>query len=380
MHAKRSATDAPVLSQRALNRAILERQMLWRRVGMPAEEAIERLVAMQAQEPFDPYVGLWSRLEDFQPQELADLITERRVVRAVSMLRTTIHLLSARDWLDLRPVMQWVQESRFKSSPFARNLAGLDMDEVLAAGRALLEEKPRSGNAIGKLLRERWPDRDAASLGYAVRSFVPLVQIPPRGIWGKGGLPVLATAESWLGRPVGTDSSPDRMILRYLAAFGPATVMDIQAWCWLTRLGPVVERLRPRLRTFRDEQGRELFDVPDGLLPDPDTPAPPRFLPVYDNLTLSHKDRSRVMGDITGWPVGDELYATFTRGGYLVDGVVHGGYRIERDGARATLVVRWLRSLSKPDRTAVAEEGARLLAFFAADATDYDVRFEPALR
>lgn len=250
--------------------------MLLRRVRMPAEEAIERLVAMQAQEPMDPYVGLWTRLEDFQPGELADLISERRVVRAVSMLRTTIHLLSARDWLDLRPVMQWVQESRFKSSPFARNLVGLAMDEVLAAGRALLEEKPRSGNEIGKLLKERWPERDAASLGYAVRSMVPLVQIPPRGIWGKGGLPVLATAETWLGKSVGSDPAPDEMILRYLASFGPASVMDIQAWCWLTRLGPVVERLRPRLRMFRDENGRELFDVPDGPLPDPATPAPPR--------------------------------------------------------------------------------------------------------
>ena len=352
--------------------------MLLRRVKMPAEQAIERLVAMQAQEPPDPYIGLWTRLEGFQPQELADLIIERRVVRAVSMLRTTIHLLSARDWLDLRPVMQWVQESRLKSSPFARNLAGLDMEEVLAAGRALLEEEPRSGNAIGKLLQESWPDRDAQSLGYAVRAMVPLVQIPPRGIWGKSGLPVLATAERWLGRSVGTDASPDRMILRYLAAFGPASVMDIQAWCWLTRLGPVVERLRPQLRTFRDENGRELFDVPDGPLPDPDTPAPPRFLPVFDNLVLSHKDRSRVIGDTTGLPVGDELFAIFVGGSVLVDGFVRAGYRIERKEDRATLVVRTLRPLSKADRTAVADEGARRLAFSAGDASDYDVRFEPA--
>jgi winged helix DNA-binding protein len=353
--------------------------MLLRRVRMPAEEAIERLVAMQAQEQLDPYVALWTRLEDFRPQELADLITSKRAVRAVSMLRTTIHLLTADDWLALRPVLQWVQESRFKSSPFARNVAGLDLDEVAAAGRALLDEKPRTGNALGKALQERWPDRDAASLGYAVRSLVPLVQLPPRGIWGKGGLPVLATAEGWLGRSVGTDPTPDRMILRYLAAFGPASVMDIQAWCWLTRLGPAVERLRPQLRTFRDENGRELFDLPDGPLPDPDTPAPPRFLPVFDNLLLSHKDRGRVTGDITGWPAGDELFAIFTRGSLLVDGFVHSGYRIEREGDRATLVVRWLRPLSASDRTAVADEGARLLAFSAADASDHDVRFEPAL-
>jgi hypothetical protein len=207
---------------------------------------------------------------------------------------------------------------------------------------------------------------------------VPLVQIPPRGIWGKGGLPVLATAETWLGQSVGSDTAPDEMILRYLAAFGPATVMDIQAWCWLTRLGPVVERLRPQLRTFRDEEGRELFDVPDGPLPDPDTPAPPRFLPIFDNLVLSHKDRSRVIGDTTGMPVGDELFAIFIGGAVLVDGFVEAGYKIEREGDRATLVVKMLRSLSAADRTAVAEEGARRLAFSAGDASDRDIRFEPA--
>ena len=353
--------------------------MLLRRVRMPAEEAIARLVAMQAQEPYDPYVGLWTRLEGFEPQELADLITERRVVRAVSMMRTTIHLLTARDWLEMRPVLQWVQESRLKSTHFARNLAGLDMEEVLAAGRALLEEGPRSGSSIGKLLQERWPDREAQSLGYAVRAMVPLVQIPPRGIWGKSGLPVLATAETWLGKSVGTDTAPDEMILRYLAAFGPATVMDIQAWCWLTKLREPIERLRPQLRTFRDENGQELFDVPDGPLPDPDTPAPPRFLPVFDNLVLSHKDRSRVIGDTAGLPMGDELFAIFVGGGVLVDGFVQAGYKIERAGDRATLVVKTLRPLSAEDRVAVAEEGARRLAFTAPDASDYDVRFEAAV-
>jgi len=383
MVAKRSANDAPVLSRRALNRAILERQMLLRRVRMPAEEAIERLVGMQAQEPFDPYLALWTRLEDFRAEELADLITTRRAVRAVAMMRTTIHLLTARDWLALRPVLQIVQERGFRTgSPFGRNLVGLDIDEVLAAGRALLEAKPRTGNAIGKILAERWPDRDAASLGHAVRYLVPLVQIPPRGIWGKGGLPVLATAETWLGESVGTDSSPERMILRYLAAFGPASVMDIQAWCWLTRLGPVVERLRPQLRTFRDENGRELFDVPDGPLPDPDTPAPPRFLPTFDNLVLSHKDRSRVTGDQGFFSAGGvDLTPLFTRGSILVDGFVHAGWRIEREPERggASVVVMPVRPLLPSDQAAVADEAARVLAFSAADASDHDVRFEPPI-
>jgi hypothetical protein len=167
------------------------------------------------------------------------------------------------------------------------------------------------------------------------------------------------------------------MILRYLAAFGPASVMDIQAWCWLTRLGPVVDGLRPRLRTFRDERGRELFDVPDAHLPDPDTPAPPRFLPTYDNIVLSHKDRSRIIGDPTGWAVaGGQFDAIFRRGSVLVDGFVGAGWSVERAGDRATLVVIPAVPLSGSDRDAVTEEAEELLAFLAADAGGRDVRFD----
>jgi hypothetical protein len=366
-----------VLSRRALNRSLLERQLLLRRAEMPAEAAIEHLIALQAQEPFDPYTALWSRLDGFRAEELAGLLTDRRAVRANAMMRTTIHLLTADDWLALRPVLQIVQERGFTTgSPFGRNLVGLHIDEVVEAGRALLDEEPRTNNALGKLLKEQWPDRDAASLGYAVRYLLPLVQIPPRGIWGKSGLPVLATAETWLGRSVGTDTAPEAMILRYLAAYGPASVMDIQAWCWLTRLGPIFERLRPQLRTFRDENGKELFDVPDGPLPDPDTPAPPRFLPTYDNIVLSHKDRSRIIGDPSEWAVeGGQFDEIFLRGSVLVDGFVHSGWRVDRDRDRATLVVMPARPFSSGDREAVADEAARLLAFLAPEATR-DIRFE----
>ena len=167
---KQQVNDAPVLSRRALNRALLERQMLLRRAPLAAEDAIRRLIALQAQEPFDPYTALWSRLEGFEAQELADLIESRRAVRAMAMMRTTIHLLTADDWLALRPVLQIVQQRGFTTgSPFGRNLVGLDNDEVVAAGRALLDERPRTASALGKALQERWPDRDAASLGHAVR-------------------------------------------------------------------------------------------------------------------------------------------------------------------------------------------------------------------
>jgi hypothetical protein len=381
MPSKRAASDAPVLTRRALNRAILDRQLLLRRTAMPAEAAIEHLVGMQAQNPFDPYTALWSRLEGFEAGELSTLIAERRAVRAVAMMRTTIHLVTAQDWLALRPVLQIVQERGFRTgSPFARNLVGLDIDEVIDAGRRLLDEKPRTGNAIGKALAERWPGRDVSSLGYAVRYLVPLAQIPPRGLWGRSGQPTLATPERWLGRSIVTDTAPDEMILRYLAAFGPATVIDIQTWCWLTRLGDVIERLRPRLRTFRDESGRELFDVPDGLLPDPDTAAAPRFLPTYDNIILSHKDRSRMLGDQAIWSVGPNQFDDVFRGGsVLVDGFVRAGWRVEKADGRATLVVLPVVALADADRADIADEATRLLAFLAPDHTP-DVRFEPTDR
>ena len=324
----------PVLSRRALNRALLARQMLLERVDLPIERAVEHLVALQAQEPWDPYYQLWSRLQGFDPLELARLLEERRVVRATSMLRTTIHLMTADDWLALRPVLQVVSDRGFATGrPFGRQLAGMDIGEVLDAGREALAEQALTASQLRTILGARWPDRDASSLAYAVRYLLPLVQTTPRAVWGKRGQPVLATARLWLGRDVGTDTDPTDLILRYLRAFGPASVMDIQAWSWLTKLKPYVEALRPQLRTFRDENGKELFDVPDGLLPDPDTPAPPRFLPTYDNIELGHKDRSRIIGVpgadfVDGKAQWDEV---FLRGAVLVDGFVSAGWRMDRD-------------------------------------------------
>ena len=387
MAARRPATShgEPVLTRRALNRALLARQFLLRRASVTAESVIEHLVGLQAQVPTDPYVALWSRIDGFRPEELSGLIETRRAVRATAMMRTTIHLLTADDWLALRPVMQVVAERGFRTgSPFGRRLAGLDIDQVLDVGRALLAERPRTIGELGRLLQERWPDRDATSLGYAIRLIVPLVQIPPRGLWGRSGQPVLATAESWVGRSVGSDVAPDvaleAMVLRYLRAFGPATVMDVQSWCWLTRLTPVVERLRPRLLTFRDEHGRELFDLPDAPRPDPDTPAPPRFLPTYDNIALSHKDRARIYSDLGNWTVvgDDAINRIFTKGSVLVDGYVLGGWRLDREGDRATVVVTPLRPLSPADEPAVVEEGTRLLGLVAAESATRDVRFEAA--
>jgi hypothetical protein len=368
------AGSSTVLGVRALNRALLQRQLLLRRRKLPAAEAIEHLVGMQAQVPNDPYVGLWTRLDGFHPEELAHLISERRAVRA-SLMRGTIHLVTARDCLKLRAVMQPVLERvLYSGSPFGRNLAGMeDVEALLTAGRRLLEERPRTRAELKSLVGELWPDRDADSLASAIAYLVPVVQVPPRGIWGSSGQATWTTVEAWLGRSLMTDAAPDQTLMRYLAAFGPATVMDARAWSGLTGLREVIERLRPRLQTFRDERGRELFDVPDAPRPDPDTPAPPRFLPEYDNAVLGHADRSRIVteenrkraGDIGGSPV-------------LVDGYVRGMWKIEKQGDTATLVITSWESVAKRDRAPLAEEGARILTFIAPDA-QHDLRFVPAV-
>ena len=221
------------------------------------------------------------------------------------------------------------------------------------------------------LLRQQWPDYDAEALAHAVRYLLPLAQLPPRGIWGLGGLATWATVESWLGRPLDAVNAPDQMVLRYLAAFGPATVKDVQAWSWLTRQREVIERLRPQVRVFRDEQGNELFDLPEAPRPDPDTPAPPRFLPEYDNVLLSHAERGRIIAP-------DHCRLVFTKGAVLVDGFVRAAWTIKRRRSSATLVIEQLGPLSSEERNAVQEEGMRLLEF-AATGADHDIQLTTAV-
>lgn len=341
---------------RALNRAMLARQFLLHRQNVPATTVIEHLVGMQAQAPNAAYVGLWSRVRDFRAGELAGLMTGRKVVRT-SLMRATIHLVTAGDCVGLRPVVQRVLERSWAGSPFAKNLVGVDYEELLGLGKKLLGERGRTRAELAPLLRERWPDRDPDSLVYASTFLTPLVQVTPRGVWGKSGPSAWTTVESWLAEPVGDDPTPDQTVLRYLAAFGPASVMDVQTWSGLTKLKEAVERLRPRLVTFRDERGRELFDLPDAPRPDPETPAPPRFLPEYDNVLLSHADRSRVNDLKRQIPLFPGNGAMM--GNLLVDGFYRGTWRITKEG----LVVTPFAKLSTQDTVEVSEEGVALLRF-----------------
>jgi hypothetical protein len=370
----RRRVTGEVLDRRALNRALLARQLLLRRWKLSAAETIEGLVGLQAQEPEDPYVALWTRLEGFEAEELSTMIAERKAVR-IGLMRATIHLVSARDCLALRPVMQPVLERAYSSSPFTGGAAGMDLEELLAVSRALYEERPRTAKEMRALIGERWPDRDPASLVHAVRFLLPLVQVPPRGMWRASAQVTQTTAPAWLGRPLERSPSPDRAVLRYLAAFGPASVADVRTWSGLAGLREVIERLRPALITFRDEQGRELFDLPDAPRPAPDTPAPPRFLPQFDNVALSHDDRGRIIDAGHRRFLLEEGAGGY--GGLLVDGFARGTWRITEDGGTPTLQIRQLDRLSARDRAAVSEEGARLLSFLAEDGRAHDVRFIP---
>ena len=373
--------SSDVLSLQALNRALLARQLLLRRAPLPdgsaradrVIETVEHLAGLQAQAPFPPYYGLWSRLAGFRPGDLAELILDRRVVR-IALMRGTIHLVSARDCLLLRPLVQPVLDRALKTI-FGKQIEGVDTIALAAAGRVLLAKKPLTFSELGGLLAEQWPGHPPNALAQAVRALVPLIQVPPRAVWGAAGQSAHTPAEAWLGRPL--DGSPplERLVTRYLAAFGPATVRDIQAWSGLTRLREPVERLRPGLRIFRDEHGNELFDLPESPRPDPATPAPVRLVAEFDNLVLSHADRTRVISE-------QNRKRLFTRNGIfpgtaLINGFALGIWRITRSRDAAALSIDMFESISVRDRAAVTREGERLLTFAAPGAQEYDIRFAP---
>ncbi|MGW7269836.1 winged helix DNA-binding domain-containing protein [Streptomyces sp. NPDC054864] len=365
---------APVLSTRALNRATLDRQLLLRRSAeLSVEGAVSHLVGLQAQNVKPPYFALAARLAEFDPEDLSALLAARDLVRIVTM-RSTIHLHTADDALALRPLVQAARDRELHA--FRKGLTGVDLGELASLARAAVEEEPRTMRQLREILLPRWPDADPQSLAVAARCSLPLVQVTPRGLWRRSGQVALTTAEHWLGRPSEPVPTPDATVLRYLAAFGPASVKDMQTWAGLTRLRDAFERLRPQLRTFRDENGVELFDLPDAPRPDADTPAPARFLPEFDNLLLSHADRSRIVpAEYKGrtWK-GNFAYSVF-----LTDGFLAGVWRIEEGvGAAkesAVLTIEPFGTLTRAQRRELTDEADKLLSGPMNQATTYDIRF-----
>jgi len=359
------------ITNRALNRAFLSRQLLMERSKMTVTEAIEHLVGLQAQLPNPPYIGLWTRLSDFSFDDLSQLVSDRKVVR-IALMRNTIHLVSAEDAARLRPLLQEMMERRFKSVSWGKLLEGVDLGPVIAAARLVVDDKPVTFAELGAILGEEWPDLHPGAMSQAARTYIPLVQVPPRGIWGKSGQAKHMSVNSWLGSERPTSASLEDLVLRYFAAFGPASIADIQAWSGLTRLGQVVGRLSQRLVVFHDEDGRELFDLPEAPRPDGADSVPIRFLPEWDNVLLSHADRNRILSDA----IRAEIFTAngIVPGSVLIDGFVGAVWRRRKSLSTESVVleIEPLIRLTKSNREAAATEGLRLLEAIA-PGRDHDV-------
>lgn len=364
-----------MLSVRALNRATLARQLLLERAELPPLEGVSHLCGLQAQEPQEPFTGLWSRLRDFQPGSLSDLLMGRQVVRT-HLMRRTVHLVTADDVLAWRARHNAMLRQRALGA-YRRELAGVDLDELAAAGRDVLADgEPRSMAQLARAVADRWPEPGTRPLGeMLVAGLLPMVQLPPRGVWRTKAGVRNALVSSWLGREVdplpakdGSDPVGQVLVRRYLAAYGPAATADVRAWSGLAGLPGAVAALRGELVTFRDERGRELLDLPDAPRPDPETPAPVRFLPAFDNAVLGYDDRTRIIDDA------DRGLSVAGARVVLVDGRVAATWEVETagtgsgkeaEGAGATVAVTPLRAFSRGERGEVAEEGARLAAFLS---------------
>ncbi|MDQ0772347.1 hypothetical protein QF026_000813 [Streptomyces aurantiacus] len=351
-----------VLDARALNRATLARQLLLDRADVPVLDAVAHLGGLQAQEPQEPFVGLWSRLRAFDPSALSDLLTGRSVVRT-HLMRRTVHLVTADDALAWRARHAAMLRQRVLGT-YRRELAGVDLDELAAAGRTVMADgEPRSMTELARAVAGRWPDPGPRPLGeMLIAALIPMAQLPPRGLWRTRGGVRNVMLSSWLGRevdpadPDGSDPVGQALVRRYLAAFGPAASADLRAWCGLAGLPAAVSAIREELIAFRDERGRVLLDLPEAPRPDPDTPAPVRFLPAFDNAILGYHDRGRIIDDAhRGLSVAGERVV-------LVDGRVAATWTAGKDG---TVTVTPLDGFSPADRTAVAEEGRAVASFLS---------------
>ena len=355
-----------VLSARAVNRATLARQLLLEREGVPAAEVVQRLVGMQGQEPKHPYVGLWSRIADFEEAELDRAVEKRDVVRA-TMFRGTLHLVTAADYLRFRTTVAPVLEAGLKV--LGDRGAGLEPEKVVAAAKKLLAKEPLTFTEVRDALQQQFPEVNERALGFCTRMMVPLVMYPSEVRWSWTANSRFTPAEDWIGKKLHTKAEAGELVTRYLAAFGPATPADFQTWSGLQKAKPLFDALD--LETFTDEAGKTLYDVPDGPRPDPDTPAPVRFLPEFDNLLLSHAKRERIIAD-------EHKPAVYTKNlrvkaTYTVDGLVAGLWTAEKKRGVATLTVTPFGRLLKKTQAELEREGSGLLRFLEPEAKSYQV-------
>jgi hypothetical protein len=364
-----SGMTPETMTRKALNRALLARQMLLAREETTALGVIERLVGLQAQQARPPFVQLWSRISGFQRDELRSLIASRQVVRA-TLMRCTLHLMSARDYTAFRPALQPALSQGMRAVLRDR-VNSFPMDALLAEARRLFAQRPRTFTELRAALFERFPDADERAMGYAVRTHLPLLIVPGEHEWGFYADAAFALAEEWLDWPLPGDDRPHALVLRYLAAFGPASATDVQAWSGLAGVATVLNELRPQLREFRDDRRRELFDLPEAPRPPEETPVPARLVADFDNLVLSHADRTRIIAD-------EHRSVVVTKNGQvlpalLVDGFVAGTWKLSRVRRVATLTVYPFAPLSSAAKSELAAEGEKLVRFLQPDADQFDL-------
>lgn len=367
--------SVPVLSRADLNRATLARQLLLAREAIAVPEAIERLAGMQAQEPKHPFVGLWTRIEGFDAQALRRALRERSVVRA-TLMRSTLHLLSAADYAALRTALQPPMSVALRV--LGARAKGLDPDAVLPAARTLLTGGRMTFDEIRARLQEQFPDVNDRALGYAVRTLVPLVMVPAdEARWGFDRSGAFVLAEEWLSVPLAAGDDPVRALARrYLGAFGPATAKDLQAWSGVGGMTAVLDAMRAELEVFADERGRELFDLPGAPRPGGSVAAPPRLLPEFDSLMLAWEDRSRVIaGEHRPLVTTKNLRVKAT---FLVDGVVAGTWTLAVKRRVATLTLQPFGKVAKTALRELRDEAERLARFAEPEAREHAVAVQPA--
>ncbi|GAB2479419.1 winged helix DNA-binding domain-containing protein [Jatrophihabitans fulvus] len=348
------------LTTRTLNRTLWVRQRLVagsRPEPGDAIETVHHLIGLQAQESLAPYLALAARLPGFDPAVFSQALGAREVVRVLSM-RGTVHALTPEDALALRPWTQPMLDRVSAGNQLSRPARDVPSDALVAAASVALADGPLPVAEMGARLASRWPDVPEAALRNAARERVPMVQVPPRGQWRRSGGVVYELLTTWLGEPL-READVYELVRRYLRAYGPATAADMTAWSGVTRLGPVFAALRGDLVIHEDEKGRTLFDVADGVIADPDLDLPPLLLGNYDNLWLSHADRSRIATDENrrAWmgPNGG------VGAGVFVDGMLEGWWNGDADG----ITVRPCREFTRRERSALDDEIARVRAFLA---------------
>ncbi len=359
-----------ILTLRDLNRALITRQLLLAPALLTVPEVIAHLGGLQAQQAAPPYVGLWTRLPNFQRDDLARLIKDHTVVKA-TWIRATLHLVTAADYRRFRTTLQPALAGASASITQRRGVE-LDIDSILAEAQRFIGEQPRTFAEITAHFSELMPDTDIGSIRYTVRTHLPLVQVPTETRWSYPGNPQFTLAESWLGQPIDDQDYLRDLIFRYLAAFGPATTADMQSWSGFGKLKEVVDKLKPELVVYRDEKKRELFDLPNLPLPGGDLPVPVRFLPEFDNILLSHNQRQRIVADEDRKRV--YLPALRVAATLLIDGFVGGVWKVEKAKGTATLTIEPFAPLTPSQRRDLTDEAEQLVRFVEPDAKAHQVQ------